>query len=344
MAQINKPSDYFNTKLYTGNGTSSHAITGVNFQPDFLWIKPRSAVDNHVLFDSVRGASNRLNSNGTNAEASVSMVNSFDSDGFTLNTDSNVNGNGTTYASWNWLASNTTASNTDGSITSTVSASTVSGFSIGTYSGNSTTGATVGHGLGSAPSMVIVKKTNNVGDWYCYHSGIGATAFIKLNDTGASATNTLWNDTAPTSSVFSMDSNSAVNGSGDSYVFYAFAEKKGFSKFGSYTSISSHDANFVYLGFKPAMIIFKNYSYAPGTDWHILDRTRYTFNSVNEAVLEPNTSDAESYTTFGEVDFLSNGFKIRNNNAISGGGYDIIYMAFAENPLVGTNNIPATAR
>ena len=163
-----------------------------------------------------------------------------------------------------------------------------------------------------------------------------------LNTTDASSSNTGWQSTDATSSVFYVSGGGAVNGSGASLIAYCFAEKQGYSKFGKYTSINSHDSTFVYLGFKPSMIIFKNTSYS--SDWHILDRTRYTFNGSSEAVLEPNTSDAENYSAFGEVDFLSNGFKIRNNNGVSSGGYDHIYMAFAENPFVTSTGVPATAR
>src|SRR6056300_168955 len=155
---IKKPSDYFNTTLWTGTG-SSMTITGVGHQPDFTWIKPRSVADNHVLFDSVRGVTKRLVSNSTSAEGTVSdMITSFDSDGFSLGTNSNVTGSGRTFVGWNWLASNTTASNTDGDITSTVSANTTSGFSIVSYTGTGSSSQSVGHGLGVAPSMIIVKN------------------------------------------------------------------------------------------------------------------------------------------------------------------------------------------
>ena len=350
MAQINKPSDYFNTKLYTGNGIgSSRSLTGVGFKPDFVWHKTRSSSGNNQLYDVVRGAGEVIQSDNNSAEVTNladGYLSSFDSDGFTMtdgaSSDYYSNESGKTYATWNWLADNTSgSSNTDGSITSTVSANTTSGFSIGTYSGNSTTGATVGHGLGSAPSMVIVKKTNNVGDWYCYHSGIGATAFIKLNDTGASATNTLWNNTAPTSSVFSMDSNGAVNGSGDSYVFYAFAEKKGFSKFGSYTGNGNADGTFVYTGFKPAWVMFKGSSFS-GENWDMYDNKRETFN-VMDTTLKADSAGAESSNSLFNVDFLSNGIKLRNGHTgINQSGSTYIYMAFAEEPLVGDN--PCTAR
>jgi hypothetical protein len=336
---IKKPSDYFNTKLYSGN-SSTNAITGVGHQPDLTWIKRRNSAEGHIWIDSVRGVDKRLGSNVTSAESTVTYFTSFDTDGFTVNgTNIATNVSGGTFTAWNWKANGTASSNTDGSITSTVSANTTSGFSIGTYSGNSTTGATVGHSLGSAPSMVIVKKTNSTGDWYCYHSGIGATKFIKLNDTAASATNTLWNDTAPTSSVFSMDNNSAVNGSSDSYVFYAFAEKKGFSKFGSYTGNGNADGTFVYTGFKPAFVLVRHTD-SVGENWFICDNKREGYNAENNRLM-PNINSVEINDS--PIDILSNGFKARETgNKVNGSGRNYIYMAFAEEPLVGDN--PATAR
>ena len=341
---IDLPTDYFNTKIWTGDGNSTQAISGIGHQPDLVWIKNRNLSSGpNLFFDSVRGTNKALVANNANAEASVSgYLNSFDSDGFTVGNDGAVNGSGDTYVSWNWKAGGSASSNSDGSITSSVSANTTAGFSIATFTTSSGSSDTIGHGLGVAPSVVICKATSASDDWFVFHESLGATKRTRLNLTNVTDTNTIWNDTAPTSSVFSLRlTNFGTSRSG---VAYCFAEKKGFSKFGSYSSINSHDSNFVYLGFKPAMIIFKNTSYSGGSDWNILDRTRYTFNSSSEAVLEPNTNDAENYSAFGEVDFLSNGFKIRNNNGVSSGGYDHIYMAFAEAPFVSSKGIPTTAR
>ena len=344
MAQINKSSDYFNTKLYTGTN-ATQSITGVGFQPDFTWFKRRDSSAQHSLFDSVRGVTKQLASNLTNADTTITdALSSFDSDGFTLGVDSGnyINFNGATYASWNWLASNTTASNTDGSITSTVSANTTSGFSIVSYTGTGAN-ATVGHGLSSAPKMVIVKdRDNGTYAWHVYHVGIGATKTIYLNLTNTPDTNSIyWNNTAPTSSVFSVGTSVTTNNSGDNFIAYCFAEKKGFSKFGSYTGNGSADGTFVYTGFKPAFVIIKQSSDA--RDWIMVDNKRNTFNVVNNRLF-PNSSDAQN-TSVDALDFTAQGFKIRNTNTtvnVSGGTY--IYMAFAESPLVGTNNIPATAR
>ena len=342
MPQINKPSDYFNTKLYTGNGTDATSITGVGFQPDWVWVKERSSTSSHKIADSVRGATKELESNNTGAEGTNSTgLQSFDSDGFTLGTSVAWNENTQTYASWNWLASNTTASNTDGSITSTVSANTTSGFSIVSYTGTGVN-ATVGHGLGVAPSMIIVKRrSGDPGDWRCYHKSLGETYLIRLNLTNAALVNPSWNDTAPTSSVFSIGTNGDVNTSGGNHIAYCFAEKKGFSKFGSYVGNGSTDGTFVYTGFKPAFVIVKR---ASGVDnWLMWDNKRNTSNATVNT-LRPNTSEVENTSAY-PIDFLSNGFK---NRGISGhhntSGETYIYMCFAENPLTGTNGVPCTAR
>ena len=339
---IDKSDDYFNTVLYTGDGTSSKAITGVGFQPDWVWLKARSSAYSHQLFDVVRGATKLLTSEATDAEQTLSGVTSFDSDGFTVGSDAGSNNNTTTFASWNWLASNTTASNTAGSITSTVLANTTSGFSIGTYTGNGSAGATVGHGLGATPKCFIVKRRNTAAQWNVYHESLGNTGAIYLNDFGTFNTVTgFWNNTSPNSNTFTLGTDAAGNGSSDTYVFYAFAEKKGFSKFGSYTGNGNADGTFVYTGFKPAFVMIKNP--ATATDWELIDNKRLGYNDLNYR-LSPNSSASEQ-TTDRIADILSNGFKIRNTSpAFNGSGNSIIYMAFAENPLVGTNNIPTTAR
>jgi hypothetical protein len=342
MAQINKSTEYFNTKLYTGN-SSTNAITGVGFQPDLVWIKSRSVIRDHVLTDSVRGIASQIHSNTTDAESTYTNdVTSFDSDGFTVSTDSDVNGDTFTYASWNWLASNTTASNTDGSITSTVSANTTSGFSIGTYTGTNVDN-TVGHGLGVAPDVIMVKCTSTAHDWVVYHSALGSGSAIALNLTDASYGATGWQNTEPTSTVFSIDNAAnSVNQSGQSFVFYAFAEKKGFSKFGSYVGNGSTDGSFIYTGFKPAFVMIKVSSTT--NDWSMYDNQRDPINQVDN-YLQPNTSSAEVSDTGKGTDFLSNGFKLRTTHGTHNtSGATYIYMAFAESPLVGTNNTPAVAR
>ena len=344
MAQINKPTDYFNTVLYTGNG-GTNAITGVGFQPDFIWNKQRNGTYEHYLFNSIIGTGKFLKSNSTSAEGTnVDTVTSFDSDGFTLGSAAGNNGSGNTMVSWNWLASNTTASNTDGSITSTVSANTTSGFSIVSYTGNSTD-STIGHGLGQKPDFIMVKERDSSSyDWVCYHSALGAGYAIALNLTDAAYGATGWNNsTEPTSTVFSVDSAAnSVNKSGSGFIAYCFAEKKGFSKFGSYTGNGSTDGTFVYTGFKPAFVIIKVSSTT--NDWSMYDNQRDPINQVDN-YLQPNTSNAEVSDTGKGTDFLSNGFKLRTTHGTHNtSGATYIYMAFAESPLVGTNNTPATAR
>jgi len=345
---IDKPSDYFNTVLYTGNGTTQ-SVTGVNFQPDWVWLKQRAndvSNRNHMLFDSVRGTQKALSSNTTGTEdTSTAYLTSYDSDGFTLGGSSVLNRNTTTYASWNWLASNTTASNTDGSITSTVSANTTSGFSIGTYTGNGSAGATIGHGLGTTPKCFIVKRRNTAAQWNVYHESLGNTGAMYLNDSGTFNTVTgFWNNTSPNSNTFTLGTDAAGNGSSDTYVFYAFAEKKGFSKFGSYTGNGSGaDAPFIYTGFKPAFLITKRTD-TSGYNWYIWDNKRNIYNPINK-VFYADTSDVETDFSAYPHDLTSNGFKIRtSNNAFNSSGGTYIYMAFAENPFVTSTGIPTTAR
>ena len=338
---INKSSDYFNTKLYTGNG-STQSVTGVGFQPDWTWIKSRTTTNSHALYDVVRGATKTLKSNTTGAEVTSSQsLTSFDIDGFSVGSDGQENGSGRNYASWNWLASNTTASNTDGSITSTVSANTTSGFSIVKYVGNASAGATIGHGLGVVPKVMIVKSLSGAYNWGVYHASLGShTKYLYLDATNAVATDSGNFDNVPTSSTFLVGSNNTVNKSGDNYIAYCFAEKKGFSKFGSYVGNGNADGTFVYTGFKPAMVIIKRTNTA--ANWVIFDNKRGAYNS-NSPELQPNTSAAEAAVT-DRFDFVSNGIKFRSSSYPNGSGNSFIYMAFAEAPLVGTNNIPCTAR
>ena len=339
---IDKPSDYFNTKLYTGNDTDDHAITGVNFQPDFVWIKSRSVANNHNLYDVIRGVNKPLKSNSSASEFTrTDALKSFDSDGFTLDDDGvsdEVNNNGVTYASWNWLGANGTASNSNGSITSTVSASTDAGFSIVSYTGNGTAGATVGHGI-DTPKMIIVKKRSGVSTWNVYHEAIGNTKGLYLNTTDATTTYTgFWNDTSPTSSVFTVGADNTTNSA--TYIAYCFAEKKGYSKFGSYTGNGNADGTFVYTGFKPAWVMRKSTSRT--NEWTLIDSTRSPFNQTNQTLV-PNASDAEDGDF--DIDILSNGFKCRTSeSAHNQSGDNFIYMAFAEAPFVTSTGIPTTAR
>ena len=341
---INKGSSYFNTVLWTGTGATL-SITGVGFQPDWVWTKGRSVAFSHYLMDSVRGVGKRLISNSTsNEDVSIFGVSSFNSDGFTLGTDTGANNSGSTFVGWNWLASNTTVSNTAGSITSTVSANTTSGFSIVGYTGAQGSNFTIGHGLSVTPNIVFAKSRNTVANWGVYYRNNGVnTNYMSLNSTGAQGTN---NGSLAGGAYMVMNSTTlqidfaAFANAGSSMIAYCFAEIKGYSKFGSYTGNGSTDGPFVYTGFKPAFFIVKcsNTTF----NWVVEDNKRNTFNVVDKYLL-PNTSDAEGTLTL--VDFLSNGIKIRTtDNSHNGSGNTYIYMAFAENPFVSSTQIPTTAR
>ena len=338
---IDDPTDYFSNVLYTGTG-SSQSITGAGFQPDWVWIKKRSATDGSRMFDVVRGASKGLFTDTTSEEVTVSSEHtSFDSDGFSLGSSENVNESSGTFVAWNWLAGGSASSNSNGSITSSVSANTTAGFSIVSYTGTGAN-ATVGHGLGAAPAMIIQKNRIDAQPWWVYHSSIGAGGQLRLSETDAEGSDggVLWNSTAPTSTVFSLGDNGGSNGSSDACIAYCFAEKKGYSKFGTYTGNGSSDGTFVYLGFKPAFVIFKRRN---GTgNWQLLDSKRLGYNPENRTIY-PNSNIAEQDED--DIDILSNGFKLKSTGTDgNGSGSTYVYMAFAENPLVSSTGIPATAR
>ena len=339
---INKGSSYFNTVLYTGNG-SARSLTGVNFKPDFVWIKSRSNSSWwHQWQDIVRGATKRLASNDTATEATdVQTLTSFDTDGFSLGTSTSYNNNADTYVAWNWLAANSTTSNTNGSITSTVSANTTAGFSIVSYTGTGAN-ATVGHGLGSAPKMVIIKNRTSAENWRVGHSSLTSWAFRLILDATSAQTSepNAFNSTAPTSTVFSVGTDDSTNKSTNSLIAYCFAEVKGYSKFGSYTGNGATDGTFIYTGFKPAFIITKRTDTT--SQWQLLDNKRLGYNPSNSE-LYADSSEVENTVT--KLDILSNGFKLRTTSTTqnaSGGTY--IYMAFAENPFVSSKGLPTTAR
>ena len=329
------PADYFNTVLYTGNETA-RSITGVGWQPDCVWIKRRSSAFAHNLYDVVRGAGNHLVSNNSAAESTTTTrLTAFESDGFALGTGTALNQTSETYVAWNWKAGGTAASNTDGSVTSSVSASSESGFSIVTYTGPGSGGGTIGHGLGKAPSMIIVKNRSSAENWRVYHSGLTATKYLNLNTDGAAVTSSaVWADTEPTASVFSVANDAAVSGSGNSLVAYCFADIDGMVKAGSFTGTGDSDGPFIYTGFRPAWIMVKITTSAD--NWIILDTARDTFNTA-EDLLRPNASDAEGTEAGAKGDFVSNGFKMRGSGAGEGqankDGATYIYLAFAEQPF-----------
>jgi hypothetical protein len=322
---------------YTGTGATqsvTNTVNGISMQPDFVWVKSRSNATNHTLFDSVRGinsSSPGLFSNLTDAEgSSVNCVSATLSNGFTISGSSgSLNLNTYTYVGWQWKASNAAAvTNTAGSISSQVSANTTAGFSIVTYTGNGSNPATVGHGVGTAPKFIILKRRNSAVNWFVYANAVGNGAIEGLNTTGAySGANTTFNLTAPTSTVFSLG-NADGNASGGTYVAYCFAPIAGYSAFGSYIGNGSTDGPFVYLGFRPRYLMIRRTS-AIGT-WYIMDSSRLGFNSNNN-VLYANLTNAEASFSW---DLLSNGFKARDNGVdTNGSGSTFIYMAFAENPF-----------
>ena len=323
--------------LYTGTGSAqsiSNAVGSASFQPDFVWQKARAEVASNRLVDSVRGTSKVLYSNNTNAEATTSgVVDSFNSGGFTGG-GSDVVTSGYTAVAWQWKGGGTAVTNTSGSITSTVSANTTSGFSVVTYTGTGSA-ATVGHGLNVAPAMVIAKSRSNAGGdsgiWVVYHKNLSAPSyFLYLNQTNAETfATTVWNNTAPTSTVFSIGSASG-SGTASTHVAYCFAPIAGFSAFGSYTGNGSTDGPFVYTGFRPRWLMIKRTDTT--SDWYVFDSARNTFNSATQ-ILYPNLSNAEvGYTPPAGFDLLSNGFKSRET-AINASGGTYVYAAFAENPF-----------
>jgi hypothetical protein len=333
---IKKGNTVMDANIWTGNGTGITITNSGAMKPDLMWIKSRSVAGYyHVLTDSVRGITKALYSNATDSENTLSTrITAINSNGFSLGTSGDVNDNAQTFVGWQWQAGQgSTSSNTSGSITSTVSANTTAGFSVVTYTGTGAN-ATVGHGLGVAPAMVIVKRRSGAEAWGVYHKSLGATQAINLELTVAAYTYAIaWNNTAPTSSTFSLGTWAAVNSSGGTFVAYCWAEIAGFSKFGSYTGNGSSDGPFTYTGFRPKFIMVKRTdSTGP---WLIYDTARDIYNQSN-TLLRANTSQAE--TASGEIDILSNGFKYRGSSTnadyvtnVSGATY--IYMAFAENPF-----------
>jgi len=341
---LDKPTDYFNTTLYTGNGGNGHTISGVGFQSDLTWLKSRSSAISHMWIDSVRGVNTVINSNTTDAETTFNCLDPWNSDGFVLSNNTNFNGNGVTFVSWNFKAgtsfTNDASSTGIGTIDSTGSFNNDSGFSIVSYSGTGSNG-TIKHGMNVPPSMIIVKSRDTTSLWGVYHQAIGNTHGLFLNATNASTSlSAYWNNTSPTSSVFSVGGDADINKSSDPLIAYCFAEKKGYSKFGSYVGNGNADGTFVYTGFKPALFLLK--ANAAGENWRIFDNKRSTFNP-NSTSLQPNSSNAEASNT--DIDFCSNGIKLRTTSGeINPSGTSFIYMAFAENPFVTSTGVPATAR
>ena len=339
---IDKPSDYFNTILWTGNDTDNRIISGVGFSPNWSWIKARNNADAHYLIDTVRGSTKVIFSDSTSSEQTrVSAVKAFYQEGYILGQEAQVNRNGGTFVSWNWKAgtsfTNDASSTGVGSIDSAGSVSTDAGFSIVAWNGND---GTIAHGLGVKPAMIIIKSRQTSNNWVVFHKGLGtmsaaSNSILILNGTAAK------DDPGagfaePTTSVFTIKGGAAAN---DNNIGYLFAEKQGYSKFGSYTGNGNANGPFIYTGFKPAFFMIKRKDAT--SDWFLWDNKRGAINEITARIV-PNENAAEGSAS---MDFVSNGIKFRNDAAgrnASGGTY--IYMAFAEKPFVTSTGIPATAR
>jgi len=343
MAIIDKPSDYFETKLYTGDNTNNREIS-LGLTPDLTWIKARNVAYGHSLFDRIRGLGFSLSSNNTNADRNVGSEFGWSNSGcttdsFTVDRGSNesLNESGRPMVAWNWKAGGTASSNTDGSITSSVSANQDAGFSIVSYSGNSTVGATVGHSLNKAPEIVFTKATNVTASWNVNAPNVLGNGYnLALQTTAAlSFYNAAW---TTNSTNLVLADGGGHNQTGRNYIAYVFHSVQGYSKIGSYTGNGNSDGTFVYLGFKPAFVMVKRTD--ASAHWRMFDNKREGYNVDNDA-LKANASDAETTTDF--IDLLSNGFKLRSSDSAVNGG-TVIYMAFASEPFTTSTGIPCTAR
>ena len=338
---------HFQVKTWTGDGEASLALTlpgDTNMQPDLVWIKARDATEQHPVFDAIRTATNYMLTNGTNANyAEADTLLSFNSDGFTVGADDKVNADTKLYVAWNWKAGTTSGIAGSPSITpSSYSFNATSGFSIIAYTGNSTAGATLPHGLGVAPKMIFGKKVNGTDGWGVFHASMDATApedyNLFLNTTAARADSPMWNDTPPTSTLFSLGSGGDINSSSNTYIAYCFAEKQGFSKFGSYEGSGNADGQFVFTGFRPAWIMTK--SVDSTSAWHIFDNKREGYNVDNDPLVADATT-VEATTDM--IDIVSQGFKFRISTDPNV-AETYIYAAFAEAPLVNSEGVPNNAR
>jgi hypothetical protein len=351
---IDDPSAFFQATTYTGNGANTEVTNSGNsdLKPDFLWIKNRTAGYGHFVVDSNRNISYAQNSSNapyletesTAAENNnQNWMQSVNTNGFTTGISEHINNNlGSAFVAWQWKANGgTTASNTDGDITSTVQVNSDAGFSIVTYTGNFTATQTVGHGLGVRPDVVIIKNRDTAVDWVVWTSSLASGNMLKLNAADAQGSSSRIYQAGFTTSTFGIGANNSVNKSGDDLIAYCFAEKQGYSKFGSYVGNGNVNGPFVYTGFKPAWILFKKINSA-GTSWMLYDNKREPNNPVDQ-VLYPSLLNAESAGD--ATDILSNGFKQRSTGSSQNASGDTyIYMAFAESPFVTSTGTPTTAR
>ena len=346
---IDDPSAYFQTLLYTGDASSSLALTfsgNSNLQPDLIWNKARSFTGFHVITDTNRGLTKNLYPNDASGEETYTdRILSIQSDGFTIGDDTDtMNKDSQTFANWCWKANGGTTTTNDasstsvGTIDSVYQADTTAGFSIVTFTGTGSAG-TIAHGLGSTPQVIITKDRGATENWIMHHHTLGATFIMRMDNNVVKVDAASYNDTLPASTVFSVDAG-GNNQSGNTYVSYCFAEKQGYSKFGSYTGNANADGAFVYTGFKPAFVMLKGYNHTG--QWVMQDTTRRNYQGDTKYVYA-NLSNAEATNSALAMDFLSNGFKLRSaDDAVNSGDY--IYMAFAEHPFVSSKGVPTTAR
>jgi hypothetical protein len=339
-----QPTDFFNTITWTGTG-ATNSLTGVGFQPDFTWIKGLTAGEDHMLFDSVRGVTKDIHSNVADAETTdAQTLTAFDSDGFTVGTANYVNQNTNTFVGWNWKGGTTSGIAGSPSITpSGYSFNATSGCSIIKYTGNTTGGATIPHGLGVKPHMVIVKNLDNGSDSWNVNfpfTSLGSTGRLYLNDPGAnSATSAAWNSTVPTSTLITLGSNGEVNASAN-MIFYAYAPVRGYSAFGEYEGNQDANGPFIYTGFRPGFVMIKNIDRSEG--WDMYDTKRNTGN-LTDNKLKADSSVSQEVDSSVAIDILSNGFKIRTTSTEINHS-TCVYAAFAEFPLVSSNSKAGVAR
>jgi hypothetical protein len=338
------PSEHFNTVLYTGNNTSSLAVTGVGFQPDFVWIKNRSIARNHGTYDAIRGATKDLIPNDTSAEITRSTgLTSFDSNGFSLGSHNNVNEHTADFVAWNWKAptsSNLTAAG-ERSMATTSKLNVDAKFEIITYTGNGTAGAKIGHSLGVVPELLIIRRRNADNTWTVYcPPAVDQSKKIHLENTDVIVSNsTTLNNTAPTSTAITLGNDNRSNGNGDTYVIYAFASVNGYSSFGSFNGNGNADGAFVHTGFKPAFVMIRNTT-RQGEGFVLFNNKSDPANVVG-TYLTAYGSTAEQgtagTTSSRSMDFVSNGFKLRGNSTEINENTPMIYIAFAETPFKYSN-------
>ena len=338
---IDDPTQHYNTIVYTGSGSSTSYTVG--FQPDWVWVKKRDTeTSNNILVDSVRTISKTLFSDITDAELTETNITSFDSNGFSAASSGATNQTGHGYVAWCWKAGGSASSNSDGSVTTSVSANTTAGFSIVSYTGTGSV-ATFGHGLGAKPNLMIQKKRSGSAAWTVYHDKVDANPshkYLYLNSTAALADYAdHFNDTEPTANVFTLGTDTSINGSSATNIMYCFTEKQGYSKFGSYKGNGNANGAFIYTGFLPAWIAVKPIDATQ--NWQIHDTKRLGYNVTNKNLSFNNTA-SEAENDF--MDILSNGFKIRRSDVLNVSGDEYIYWAFAESPFVNSKGVPTNAR